>query len=87
MWPFKCKPDETKPEPKPDPKMVTFNANDDCYKRAENLWRVIGMANDRFGAIPQIAYYLTLYRDWDRKAGAQELETDDGKTDELRKRK
>lgn len=87
MWPFKCKPAETKPKPKPEPEMINFRADDDCYKRAENLWRVMGFVNDRFGNIPQMAYWLTVYRDWDREAGASETEVDDGQTDKLRKRK
>lgn len=68
MWPFKPKP----PTPKAEPQeiVVVFHANDDMHKRAENIWRGLGFANDRFNAIPQIAGWLSMYREWDRKIAA-----------------
>lgn len=59
------------PPPKPEKPPIEFRSDDDMYKRAENIWRAIGFANDRFGAIPQIAGYLSMYRDWDKHQGSK----------------
>lgn len=64
MWPFKKR---AKPEPR-KPERITFRSDDNMYKRAENIWYALGFANDRLGAIPQIAGWLSMYRDWDRES-------------------
>lgn len=52
------------PPPELVPEIV-FRPDDDMMKRASNIWRALGFVNDRFGSIPQIAGYLSMYRDWD----------------------
>jgi hypothetical protein len=88
MWPFRrSSVIQNQHKPKSDPERITFHRDDDCYKRAENIWKALGFVNDRFGAIPQMAYYLTMYRDWDRDVGAEEMEEANGSPGKLRKRK
>mgnify|MGYP001583607829 FL=1 len=63
MWPFRSAPEPSTPEAKPP---IEFRADDSMFKRAENIWYALGFINDRMGAVPQIAGYLSMYRDWDR---------------------
>lgn len=69
MWPFATQKIELRKEPKPP---VTLSSDDTMEERARKIWYLIGFVNDRHGAIPQIAYYLTLYKDLeDRDLEAQ----------------
>ena len=52
---------------------IQFRADDIPLKRAEKIWHVLGFANDRMGAIPAIAGYLAMYRDWDREAAGKQI--------------
>ena len=53
------------PPPPPEREPITFRGDDSMHKRAENIWYALGFVNDRMGSIPQIAGYLSMYRDWD----------------------
>lgn len=53
-----------KPQPRPP---IKFSADDDMFKRAENIWYALGFVNDRNGMVAQIAGYLSMYRDWDQQ--------------------
>ena len=66
MW-FRRKKDRPESEREQRPP-IRFRADDLALKRAENMWLSLGFANDRFGAIPALAGYLAMYRDWDRAA-------------------
>ena len=66
MW-FSRKKDKPKPVPEPHPPIV-YRADDVPLIRAEKIWFSLGFVNDRLGAIPAIAGYLAMYRDWDREA-------------------
>jgi len=80
MWPFKKEKPEPilirKPEPKSEPedRTITFRSSDTLMERAENIWTALGFVNDRHGAIPSIAGYLSIYYDWDQKAAKEEKE-------------
>lgn len=71
MWPFKKK---QEPKSEPEERKIIFRADDIALKRAENIWLSLGFVNDRFGAIPSIAGYLGMYRDWDREAAEKGLQ-------------
>lgn len=68
MWPFKK---DKMPEAKPEPQKIVFSSDDSMYRRAENIWYALGFVNDRVGAVPQIAGWLSMYRDWDREVAAK----------------
>lgn len=53
--------------PKEEVNRINFRSDDSMYQRAENIWYALGMANDRFNAIPQIAGWLSMYAEWDKK--------------------
>lgn len=63
MW-F-CKHEQKPEEPAREP--ITFRKDDNMMLRAEKIWYALGFANDRMNAIPQIAGYLSMYRDWDNQ--------------------
>jgi hypothetical protein len=65
FWTKKPAPKAAAPAPLPP---IEFRASDDIITRAENIYRAIGFHNDRFGMVAQIAGYLSMYADWDRKA-------------------
>lgn len=57
---------KTPPEAeKASERTIVFRDNDNMYQRAENIWYGLGFVNDHLGEIPRIAYWLTMYRDWD----------------------
>ena len=58
-------------EPRAERPPIVFRADDTTYQRAENIWYALGFVNDRMGAIPKIAGFLGMYREWDRLASEQ----------------
>lgn len=72
LWPFKKK-QEQEQKSAPKERKIIFRADDTIHRRAENIWLSLGFVNDRFGAIPAIAGYLAMYRDWDREAAEKGL--------------
>lgn len=71
MWPFVTQKDYvTKPEEPP----VTLSSDDTMEERARKIWYLIGFVNDRHGAIPLIAYYLTLYKDLDVATDTEDVD-------------
>lgn len=62
---FKKKADPA-PEPPKEPLQISFEYGDVPMVRAEKIWRALGFVNDRLGAIPALAGYLSMYRDWDK---------------------
>lgn len=56
----------------PEDIKIEFRSDDSMHQRAEKIWYALGMANDRFGAIPQIAGWLSMYRDWDQRRAKYE---------------
>jgi hypothetical protein len=47
------------------PQRIDFRWDDTMHQRAANIWRALGFANDPMNAIPQIAGWLSMYKEWD----------------------
>ncbi len=60
-WKKKVKEPNVETEPEDTSIMIYFDSTDSHYKRAENIWLSLGMANDRMGWVAKIAGYLELY--------------------------
>ena len=44
---------------------IKFSADDSSFTRAGNIWKALGFCNDGMNAIPQIAGWLSMYKEWD----------------------
>lgn len=72
-WPWKKNLATEGNPPREAPRQIEFRPDDNMFQRAENIWAALGFVNDRFGAVPQIAGYLSMYRDWDKQQEARGL--------------
>lgn len=49
----------------PDKRTITFRADDNTWKRAENIYHGMGFCNDPGGMVAKIAGFLSMYKEWD----------------------
>jgi hypothetical protein len=54
--------------PQPEPQTIILSHIDPPLERARKIWMLMGFVNDRFGSVPQMAAYLSHYRDLDSAA-------------------